>query len=407
MVTLDEISEFIANHHYDYKAFEPIQENAGGFLIVIPPSLVFPPQKTQVLSSWEQMTMFNSIKIPVYFIEESPDLAQLIQELDSDLIRSTKFPFDFSSNVHQLSVSTAPVVVKDPEVVVIESKFLVSDELPTIVISSYYDAYGIAPGLSFGADSNASGTIAAIQLMKLLSKLFNDSKRKGKVNVINLLSGGGKLNYFGTKKWLEYSDHDLENLLSNVAFVISLESLTQSEKIFIHSTRSLRDSPLGSSFISELQNRTKATIVVKETNFDTLTWEHELFAARRLPSFTVSTLSKQETSIFDSCEKINLDILSRRIDDLFNSLQIVVFGRIEIKNDVSVLSIQTLLDKLCSTSRSQQLLSSSSSSHLVNDLDSIVRKVSPSVSIHRFKPDKKQPQFTFYEPSKMTMTIYT
>lgn len=400
MVTLDEIGQFIADHDYDYRAFEPVQENAGGFLIVIPPSVVFSQKKTQLLSEWEQ-TLLNQIKIPIYFIEESPDLAQLIEELGSDLTRST-FPFDFASKVHQLSVPSAPVAVKDPEVVVIESRLVVSDEAPTIIISSYYDAHGIAPGLSFGADSNGSGTIAAIQLMRLFSKLFSDSKRKGKVNVINLLSGGGTLNYFGTKKWL---DHKLDHL-SNVAFVLSLDSLTQSDTLFVHSTRSLRDVSLGSSFISELQNRSRAVIKVKEMNYeDRLRWEHELFATRRLPSFTLSTLSNRQTSIFDSCEKLNLDVLSQRINDIFYSLQVVVFGRIEIKNDASILPIQALMDKLCSTPRSQQLLSSSS--QLVSDLESIMRKASRSVSIHRFKPDKKDPEFTFYEPSKMKMTIYT
>ena len=57
-------------------------------------------------------------------------------------------------------------------------------------------------GLSYGADSNGSGVTALLELMRIFSRLFNTSSRPH-YNIGFLLSGSGKLNYFGTKKWLE------------------------------------------------------------------------------------------------------------------------------------------------------------------------------------------------------------
>ena len=46
-------------------------------------------------------------------------------------------------------------------------------------------------------------------------------------SLVFLLSGGGKLNYAGTKRWLEeHLDHDTtSDLLSNVKFILCLDSL--------------------------------------------------------------------------------------------------------------------------------------------------------------------------------------
>lgn len=57
-------------------------------------------------------------------------------------------------------------------------------------------------GLAYGADSNGSGVAALLELMRVFSRLYNSASRPD-YNLAFLLTGAAKLNYFGTKKWLE------------------------------------------------------------------------------------------------------------------------------------------------------------------------------------------------------------
>ena len=57
--------------------------------------------------------------------------------------------------------------------------------------------------LSFGGDSNGSGVVALLEIARLFSKLYMSSRSHAKYNLLFLLSGGGKFNYQGTKRWIE------------------------------------------------------------------------------------------------------------------------------------------------------------------------------------------------------------
>ena len=57
--------------------------------------------------------------------------------------------------------------------------------------------------LSFGGDSNGSGVVALLEIARLFSKLYMSSRSHAKYNLQFLLSGGGKFNYQGTKRWIE------------------------------------------------------------------------------------------------------------------------------------------------------------------------------------------------------------
>ena len=70
--------------------------------------------------------------------------------------------------------------------------------------------------LSFGADSNGSGVVMLLELARLFSHLYTNSKSHARYNIIFLLSGAGKLNYQGSKKWLEDQLDGLEGSLIQV-----------------------------------------------------------------------------------------------------------------------------------------------------------------------------------------------
>lgn len=73
--------------------------------------------------------------------------------------------------------------------------------------------------LSFGADSNGSGVAALVELARLFSLLTAQAGQNSlpHYNLVFLLSGGGKVNYLGSKKFL---DDQLDGVESSLLQVI-------------------------------------------------------------------------------------------------------------------------------------------------------------------------------------------
>lgn len=70
--------------------------------------------------------------------------------------------------------------------------------------------------MSFGADANGSGLAILMELARLFSHLYTNSKSHGKYNIVFLVTGGGKFNYQGSKKWLEDQLDSLEGSVIQV-----------------------------------------------------------------------------------------------------------------------------------------------------------------------------------------------
>ncbi|XP_015359300.2 nicalin [Marmota marmota marmota] len=188
------------------------------------------------------------------------------------------------------------------------------EDLPTIVIVAHYDAFGVAPWLSLGADSNGSGVSVLLELARLFSRLYTYKRTHAAYNLLFFASGGGKFNYQGTKRWLEDNlDHTDSSLLQdNVAFVLCLDTVGRGSSLHLHVSRPPREGTLQHAFLRELETvaahqfpEVRFSMVHKKINLadDVLAWEHERFAIRRLPAFTLSHLEShrdgQRSSIMD------------------------------------------------------------------------------------------------------------
>ena len=145
-----------------------------------------------------------------------------------------------------------------------------------------------------------------LELARLLSSLYSSSRSHPHHSVTFLLSGGGKINFAGTKRWLEeHLDMDTtSDLLANVDFVLCLDTIGSSAPLKLHVSKPPKEGSAGEVFLKHLNSVSKelfnagpVEVVHKKINLadDSLAWEHERFSIRRLPAFTLSGQAKALT----------------------------------------------------------------------------------------------------------------
>lgn len=176
-----------------------------------------------------------------------------------------------------------------------------------------------------------------MELARLFSRIYKSLKTQPSVNLVFLLSSGGKFNYFGTKKWLEthLDSSSSSELLSDVKFTLCLDTLgnaqTSSEKenqnesskrsLNMHVSKPPKEDSHSGRFFSSLQTMSEqigqetneavqVKFVHKKINLadERLAWEHERFSIRRLPGFTLSNVESH-----DSMDRIST-ILDKTVD---------------------------------------------------------------------------------------------
>lgn len=135
--------------------------------------------------------------------------------------------------------------------------------LPTLLVVAHYDAMAAAPSLAFGADSNGSGVTILLELARLWNIMYRSSKSQPAYNLVFLLSGGGKANFYGTKRFIDLvkgeqaagqmgtavhaaqvspgTKVNIQELMENVEFVICLDSLGLDNQINFHVSKPPKD----------------------------------------------------------------------------------------------------------------------------------------------------------------------
>jgi hypothetical protein len=135
----------------------------------------------------------------------------------------------------------------------------------------------------------------------------------GRYNILFLLSGGGKFNYLGSKKWI---DDQLEQngLLVDAEYVLCLDSISHMPELHIHVSKPPKEGSSAHLLIKAIQEvwwqlilllvalllivqvaasqnpHVNFTVVHKKINLadDQLAWEHEAFSLKRIVAGTVS-----------------------------------------------------------------------------------------------------------------------
>ncbi|ESO11566.1 hypothetical protein HELRODRAFT_71336 [Helobdella robusta] len=410
---------------------EILQQNANGLLVLLPRTFdQISREDEEHLIELEHQLLSDETQLPVYFAYEDDKLLNIYEDLKSfgnaDSAESALEAIVRSSNLYGFQfIINGPQskALNDFEIVNLQGKLIghgLEEQLPTVLVVAYYDAIGVAPSLARGSNSNGSGVVAILELIRLFSKLYSHSKSHPKMNLQFLLTGAGKLNYQGTKRWLE--DHS-EGLfvcmfLSQFKAVICIDSIGSGPGLFAHVSKPPKEGSFADLIIKVCFAARLFEMIHKKINLAErhLSWEHERFSINKLYAFTVSSFKSPRDmrlrSITDTMDKLDVEGLSRNIRIIADGLAGQIFNLSNPGSDIFVdhLSVNkelvsSWLEHISSVPRSAQLLKKDSP--LISTFEGWFSKHLRSVKRHTFKADKREPEFVFYTGAEYSLGVYS
>nr|XP_046248251.1 nicalin-1 isoform X1 [Scatophagus argus] len=442
---------------FSYEQYQKaLRQSAGAVVIILPRNMSAVPQDiVQQFMELEPEMLATETIVPIYFAMEDDELLSIYtQTLTSSSSQGSLSAAEVllhtaTANGFQMVTSGAQSkAISDWAITSLEGRLagVGGEDLPTIVVVAHYDSFGVAPWLSFGADSNGSGVSMLLELARLFSKLYTYKRTHAGYNLLFFVSGGGKFNYQGTKRWLEDNlDHTDSSLLQdNVAFVLCLDTLGNGDSLHLHVSKPPKEGTPQYSLLKELElvvasqyPEVKFSMVHKKINLadDMLAWEHERFGIRRLPAFTLSHLPShrlaQRSSIMDvrsvspssrhgageppAGPHVDVKKLSRNTKVVAEALARVIYNLTEkgAPGDLQIFTEQmqvqeeqlsAVVDWLTAQPRAAQLVDKDS--NVVSTLEYHLGHYLKDVKRHYVKADKRDPEFVFYDQLKQTMNAY-
>lgn len=377
----------------------------------------------------------DETSIPVYFSPWNTDLQRVLDDLGNGDISNEKASSELQSLMNTISASGYQVVVgtgipsqnNNIKIATIHGKLSGSpseEKLPTIALIAHYDSSSMITELSSGAESNASGVSMLLEIARIFSSLYSISKSRPKYNIVFVLTGAGKLNYYGSKKWLEDQFDGSDNsIIQDASYVICLEAVSKYNNIYLHVSKPPKDNSFGNLFYKELNyvaktidNTTKVEGVHKKINLaeESLAWEHERYSIRRLPAATLSTLKTYDDpgrlSILDVTNDAEIDRLYKNTKIVAESLARHLYNLnttqiLSSPVDVSRESLTMWMNYLTSQSRSVPLLADKNNP-LVKSMEEVMTRYLNDVKVSYHSSDKRDPEFVFYDVTKTTMNVY-
>ncbi|XP_070154694.1 BOS complex subunit NCLN [Polyergus mexicanus] len=419
--------------------FQSIKSKAGALVVVLPEKMneLTTEEREHIINLEAFMIYGSETMIPVYFALWHPDLQIILDDIADGFITDEKAGSaaeamynSISASGYQVVVATGQALPKtDIKVATLHGKLTgtgAEEKLPTIAIVTYYDSAGVAPELSFGADSNASGIAMLLEIARLFSALYSTGRSRPQYNLVFIATGAGKLNYQGSKKWLEDQLDGLEgSIIQDAAYVICLDTVSASDSLFMHVSKPPKENSSGGLFYKELMivsqslNTSNVTIhkVHKKINLaeETLAWEHERYSIRRLPAATLSTLERHEnpvrTTILDIAKNEQVDTLYKHTQvvsealarHIYNLSSSQIFsGSLEVSKE----SLSLWFNYFASQPRAASLLTDKNNL-LVSTLKEAMARYLGDIKITLHIPDKRDPEFVFYDVAKAILNVYS
>ncbi|KAF1768739.1 hypothetical protein GCK72_000552 [Caenorhabditis remanei] len=249
--------------------------------------------------------------LAVYVAPYNDDAASILNDVNS---RAEKAPSALQHLIQSLSGNTISITSSDqiPELtdsykpVNVVGRLSSGDRASlTIAFVAHYDTSSAVPGVSPGADSNGSGVVALLELLAVLSKFYDSPSTRPPYNLLFIWTAGGKLNYQGTRHWIdefqkgiegsEFLDSGVNRKDDRIDLAICIESIgRKTGGLYMHAGKTPSENSAAAQLLRRLNNiapNKKIELVTKKISLTTASaWEHEKFNIKRMPAVTLSTL---------------------------------------------------------------------------------------------------------------------
>ncbi|KAH7728703.1 nicalin [Aphelenchoides avenae] len=314
---------------------DSISAAVGAVLVVIPSDFEkLSGSEREAFSKLEQSFTGFRTEQSVYFVPENDVLRDLLREVAST---SGKAPTAVqqlyaavaANNFQIASASTATTnTVTHRHYNVIGRLSGQDRSAPNIMIVAHYDSHAIAPALANGTDSNGSGVAAVLELLAVFSRFYADPTTRPRFGLIFMLTSGGKMNYQGSRHWVEeYVEKQSDE---RIPFVLCIDSIGRGSVLRVHATRQPVENTVAWSLFERLNafvpEGRKVELVTKKIHLkaERQRWEHEVFGIRRIQSFTVSHFEDSEdplrTSLLDTPHQLDANALEQNVRLIAESL---------------------------------------------------------------------------------------
>uniref|UniRef100_A0A8B9J7Z7 BOS complex subunit NCLN n=1 Tax=Astyanax mexicanus TaxID=7994 RepID=A0A8B9J7Z7_ASTMX len=415
---------------------EARRQNAAAILILLPHNISGVPEEViQGFMESESEALKKETLMPIYVVPEDEQLLCMYSEVKlaaatksaSILVRVLRSMV--TATAFQILVSNnAPIKpITNNSIITLEGVLPgVGEDPPTIAITAHYDSFGLAPWLAYGADSNGSGVAILLELARLFQRLYSDPRNKAPYHLLFSLTGGGKYNFLGTKRWLEENmDHAAsEFITSHLQTSCSFRIHHYTPPKFINKSWIFF---LLAPLLQVISSRfpwVRFGTVHKKINLQesTVAWEHERYGMRHIPGFTVSHLedprSERRGSILDTGAQVDIRKIKRNAVIIAESLARYMYNlsdkgspkEIQVFRgslDVVDSRLSALMAMLTSVPRATQLMDKEPQQMLlINSLEQEFKRYLQQVYRHTFRTDRKDPDITFFDQMKQPMIMY-
>jgi hypothetical protein len=243
----------------------------------------------------------STFHFPIYFAHESKELMEVYQSLKvtgEQTIDSDQLQFSVTSE-------EKPVIknLQQENFYGFVDEF--SENYPTLALVTYSDAFSVIPEMTKGSDSNGSGLVLLLELIRALKKMASASPAG--YNVLFVISASGTTNHQGLRHWLSAEDQELQQIRGSISYALCLDTLGSSKSLNMHMTRFHKEGENDLFSLYSAFNSTSEKLDVplnyikKKVNMaDPFTpWQHESFVKNKIASGTLSRLEHSRNSMID------------------------------------------------------------------------------------------------------------